>query len=627
MFVIGTAGHVDHGKSTLVKKLTGIDPDRLTEEKARGMTIDLGFAWLNLPDGNEVSIIDVPGHERFVNHMLAGVGMIDLALLVIAADESVMPQTKEHLSILNLLQIKRCLVAVTKSELVDADWLDLVQIEIDELLSATCLENSPIIPISSQTGDGIPQLINNIINELKRSTPPNNFSRPRVAIDRSFTIAGFGTVVTGTLIEGELQIGQEVEILPKGYKSRIRGLQSHNRTLKHAYPGNRIAVNLTGVSHTEIERGDVLTIPGWLQPTSAIDVKLKMITEAPRPIKHNMFATLHIGTRETITKIRLLEKEKVYPGEETWAQFKFDLPQPLVKDDYFVVRSNNTTLAGGRIIDLNAMRHKKSHLPTLERLSIMEHGSIEEQLLKTIELSEPTNVKDLVNKANLEKKEVLNELNQMRQKKLGVFLGEKEVSSSTIIFTTTGWSSLKIKTETFLTGFHKKFPLRKGAPKEELRSRLNLNPEIFGLIILKLHSESILVEHQGILYDPKYIRKLSPVQAKIAKEYIDLLSIHTYSPPTDHDIDPELLGFLVEKGKVVRVTEHIIFESSVYSEMLDNITKYLDIHNEISVATVRDMFGTSRKYALAIMDYLDQMNITRRIGDIRIRQPSKLQKL
>ena len=220
--------HIDHGKTALVKALTGKNTDNLIEEKNRGMTIDLGFAWLNLPDGNEVSIIDVPGHERFVNHMLAGVGMIDLALLVIAADESVMPQTKEHLSILNLLQIKRCLVAVTKSELVDADWLDLVQIEIDELLSATCLENSPIIPISSQTGDGIPQLISNIINELKRSTPPNNFSRPRVAIDRSFTIAGFGTVVTSTLIEGELQIGQDVEILPKGYKSRIRGLQSHN---------------------------------------------------------------------------------------------------------------------------------------------------------------------------------------------------------------------------------------------------------------------------------------------------------------------------------------------------------------------------------------------------------------
>ncbi len=319
MHVIGTAGHVDHGKSTLVEALTGIDPDRLREEKERGMTIDLGFAWLELPSGNEASIVDVPGHERFVNNMLAGVGGIDLALLVVAADESVMPQTREHLAILDLLRIERGLVAVTKKDLVDEDWLSLVVADVEDLLKGTTLEGSPIVTVSATTGDGLPELVGTIDRLLQEAEPRKDLGRPRLPIDRAFTMSGFGTVVTGTLIDGKLQAGQEVELVLGGTSSRVRGLQTHRRKLEEATPGSRVAVNLSGVSPDRIDRGEVLTVPGWLRPSSAMDVRLSVIPDAPRPIRHNMFVTVHTGSSEVLAQVRLLEGDRAEAGETAWS--------------------------------------------------------------------------------------------------------------------------------------------------------------------------------------------------------------------------------------------------------------------------------------------------------------------
>jgi selenocysteine-specific elongation factor len=273
MYVIGTAGHVDHGKSTLVQALTGIDPDRLREEKERGMTIELGFAWLTLPSGKEVSIIDVPGHERFIKNMLAGVGGIDLALLVIAANESVMPQTREHLAILDLLRVKKGMAVIAKRDLVDEEMLELVMAEVEDVLKGTTLEGAPMIPVSAVTGEGIPELLSTLDTLLETTETRKDSGRPRLAIDRSFTMSGFGTVVTGTLIDGSLSVGMEAEIVPSGRVARIRGLQSHRQKIETASPGRRLAVNLSGVSHDQIQRGEVLTIPGWLRPTIALDVR------------------------------------------------------------------------------------------------------------------------------------------------------------------------------------------------------------------------------------------------------------------------------------------------------------------------------------------------------------------
>ncbi|MER3420669.1 MAG: selenocysteine-specific translation elongation factor, partial [Chloroflexota bacterium] len=305
--VIGTAGHVDHGKSTLVQALTGIDPDRLQEEKARGMTIDLGFAWLKLPGGEEISIIDVPGHERFIKNMLAGVGGIDLALLVIAADEGVMPQTREHLAIIDLLQIRAGVVAITKTDLVEPDWLELVVADVEETLAGTTLADSPIVPCSAYTGAGLDQLVHTIEERLAQTPPKRDIGRPRLAIDRAFTIAGFGTVVTGTLIDGPLRVGQEVEIVPGGLRSRVRGLQTHRQKVEVARPGSRTAVNLAGLAVDALRRGQVLTVPGWLRPTTAVDVSLKAVAGLTHPIKHNTTVTFHTGAAEVEAKLRLLD--------------------------------------------------------------------------------------------------------------------------------------------------------------------------------------------------------------------------------------------------------------------------------------------------------------------------------
>ena len=618
MYVIGTAGHVDHGKSTLVEALTGIDPDRLREEKERGMTIDLGFAWLQLPSGNEVSIVDVPGHERFVNNMLAGVGGIDLALLVVAADESVMPQTREHLAILDLLQIKRGLVAITKTDLVDSDWLELVVNDVEEVLTGTMLEGVPIVPVSAVTGDGLPLLVSTIDELLQEATTRKDLGRPRLPIDRSFTITGFGTVVTGTLIDGNLSVGQEVELAGSGRATRVRGLQTHRTKLEQAAPGTRVAVNLTGVPHEDIGRGEVLTVPGWLRPTSAIDVHLKIILDAPHPIRHNMFVTIHTGSSEAIGRVRLLEAQTVEPGGTAWAQIKLSAPLAVVKGDCFVIRSNQTTLGGGNIVDPHARRHRRRHQPILERLAVMEAGSDREILVKAIEMSEPSEFQPLVNRVNLQPSVARAELTAMATEKLVVVLGRRAIGPGVHLYSAAGWASVADSTRGSLEAYHLQFPLRKGAPKEELRSRLGMTPQVFNHALPMLQQEDVLIEEGTLVRLPNHRPSLSDAQEKIAGAYLRGLEVEPFSPPTDSPIDAEVLHLLVDQGKAIRVSETVVYSASAYRDMTERVSTYIKEHGEITVADVRDLFDTSRKYALALMDYLDHERVTRRVGDARV---------
>src|SRR5579863_9287516 len=326
MSCIGTAGHVDHGKSTLVKALTGIDPDRLVEEKERGMTIDLGFAWLTLPNGREVSIVDVPGHEGFIKNMLAGVGGIDAALLVIAADEGVMPQTREHLAILDLLRVPRGVVALTKADLVDDEWLALVREEAQEVLQPTTLVGAPIIAVSAITRQGIPALLAALEQMLVEAEQRQNIARPRLPVDRVFTMTGFGTIVTGTLLDGSFQIGQEVEILPRGLKTRVRGLQTHRHSVISAQPGNRVAINVANVARTEIARGDVVALPGQLRSTMLVDARIQLLSDAPRPLEHNMQVDFYSGAQEIPARVRLLDTEELLPGKSAWGQLRLSRP-------------------------------------------------------------------------------------------------------------------------------------------------------------------------------------------------------------------------------------------------------------------------------------------------------------
>ncbi len=622
MYVIGTAGHVDHGKSTLVQALTGIDPDRLREEKERGMTIDLGFAWLQLPSGNEVSIVDVPGHERFVNNMLAGVGGIDLALLVVAADESVMPQTREHLAILDLLQVRRGLVAVTKRDLVDEDWLELVIADVEDTLAGTALADAHIYPVSAMSGEGLAELISAVDAMLVDTPPKRDVGRPRLPIDRAFTISGFGTVVTGTLIDGKMRVGQDATLAVSGRSTRIRGIQTHKKGQDEAQPGTRVAANLIGVSQDEVQRGEVLTTQGWLRPTDAIDVRLRVIPDAPHPLRHNMQITLHTGSSEVIGTLRLLESDGVDPGETTWAQVKLDSHLAVVKGDYYVIRSNRTTLGGGNIVETHAKRHRRRHAPTLERLAVMELGTPQEVLLQTIAQSEPTTLAALVNRANMDIAAAQADLEAMAADGLIVPLGApsggNRITPTAYLFSAAGWNAVCEKTQQSLEGFYRQFPLRRGAPKEELRSRLNLSQQVFALAFARLEQDGVIVEDGALVRLPDYEPTLSAAQTAQVDAYLTLLASDPFSPPTDDPLDAEVLNLLDEQGRVVKVNETVVFTADAYERMVELITAHIRDNGEISVANVRDILGTSRKYALALMDYLDQQRITRRVGDARV---------
>ncbi|MCY3544549.1 MAG: selenocysteine-specific translation elongation factor [Chloroflexi bacterium] len=618
MYVIGTAGHVDHGKSTLVEALTGIDPDRLREEKERGMTIDLGFAWLQLPSGNETSIVDVPGHERFVNNMLAGVGGIDLALLVVAADESVMPQTREHLAILDLLRVERGLVAVTKRDLVDEDWLELVIADVEDTLKDTMLESAAIYPVSAMTGEGLPELIAAIDAMLDDTPPKRDVGRPRLPIDRAFTISGFGTVVTGTLIDGKISTGQDVELVVTGKSTRIRGLQTHKKGQTEAQPGTRVAANIINISQDEVARGEVLTTEGWMRPTDAMDVRLRVIPDAPHALRHNMYITVHTGSSEVVGRLRLLERDVLEPGETGWAQLKLDSPLAVVKGDYYVIRSNRTTLGGGNIVETHARRHRRGHAPTIERLEMMELGSTQDILLKTIETSEPSEFRVLVNRANLDENTVKSELETMATDSLVIKLGIGDIGQGSILYSAGGWNGVVEKTQQSLDAYYRQFPLRRGAPKEELRSRLGMSAQVFNLAFARLQEQAIVEEDGALARLPGYEPTLNDVQNKQVAAYLQTLESDPFSPPTDEPLEDEVLNLLDEQGKVVRVSETVVYSADAYAEMVKIISDYIRDNGEISVANVRDVLGTSRKYALALMDYLDHKRITRRVGDTRV---------
>ena len=618
MYVIGTAGHVDHGKSTLVEALTGIDPDRLREEKERGMTIDLGFAWLQLPSGNETSIVDVPGHERFVNNMLAGVGGIDLALLVVAADESVMPQTREHLAILDLLSVERGLVAITKRDLVDDDWLELVTADVEETLEGTVLEGASIHAVSAMTGEGLPELVGAIDAMLDDTPAKRDVGRPRLPIDRAFTISGFGTVVTGTLIDGKIATGQDVELVVAGKSTRIRGLQTHKKGQTEAQPGTRVAANIINVSQEEVMRGEVLTTEGWLQSTDAIDVRLRVIPDAPHPLRHNMFITVHTGSSEVVGRLRLLEHDALQPGETGWAQIKLETPLAAVKGDYYVIRSNRTTLGGGNIVQTHARRHRRRHSPTIERLEVMELGSTQDVLLKTIETSEPSEFGELTNRANMDADAVIAELEEMSDGGLIMPLGSATIAEGSYIFTTGGWDGVVGRTQQSLEAYYGQFPLRRGAPKEELRSRLGMTAQVFNLTFAKLREQTVVEEDGALVRLPGYEPTLSDEQNEQVNAYIRTLEAEPFSPPTDAPLDDEVLNLLDEQGKVVRVSETVVYSAEAYEQMVAVISEYIRENGEISVANVRDVLGTSRKYALALMDYMDHRRITRRVGDARV---------
>ena len=621
MYVIGTAGHVDHGKSTLVKALTGIDPDRLPQEKEREMTIDLGFAWMSLPGGREVSIVDVPGHERFVKNMLAGVGGIDLAMLVVAANESVMQQTREHLAILDILRIKRGLVVITKADTVDPELVELVQAEVEDIVAGTILEGAPMEVVSAYTGEGMDSLIATIERMLDETEARKDLGRPRLPVDRCFSVAGFGTVVTGTLIDGTLQVGQEVRLALSGERGRVRGLQSHQKKTERAEPGIRLAVNLSGLSRHDVQRGEMLTAGSWLQLTTRLDARIKMLRGASQSLSHNETITFHLYTTEVPARVRLLDADILDAGQEGWAQLHLQEPVPAVKGDLFVLRTSNTTLGGGTIIDPQPRRRHRRNIPSvLEQLAAMEAGSGLDAVASAVEQWAPCDLKSLSQKANLPLEEVLSEVASLAEEGHALVLGSNAVTPDSTVYSRASWNVLAQKSSDALRQFHAQYPLRRGIPREEMRSRLSISQGTFQLVVERLAAEGVLSEAGASLRAPQHAPALTPAQLKMADGYIRSLEAEPFSPPTDLPLDGEVLTLLIDEGKVVKVNESVVFSASAYKTMVERIIDHTRAKGTITVGDGRDMFSSSRKYILPLLEHLDQEHITRRVGDERVLQ-------
>ncbi len=624
--VIGTAGHVDHGKSTLVRALTGIDPDRLAEEKARAMTIDLGFAWLDLPGGRRVSLVDVPGHERFIKNMLAGVGGIDAALLVVAADEGPMPQTIEHLAILDLLGIERGVVALTKADAVDAEWLDLVTEEVRERVAGTALSDAPIVPVSGLTGEGLPDLIAALDAAIANLPRRAGAGKPRLPIDRVFTVAGFGTVVTGTLLGGELAVGQELRVEPRELATRVRGLQSHQAKTDRALPGSRVAVNIGGLAVEDLHRGDVLAPPGLLRPTQRLDARLQLLADSPVTLEQNDEVDLFAGAAELPARVTLLDREALRPGESGWVQFRFRAPLAVLKGDRFIVRrpSPSQTIGGGAVVDPNPPRHKRFRPETLSALETLAQGSPDELVLQSLDAG-PREVRDLrAGVSGLSPEQVDEALVQLVAEGDALVLGGSDAAMrpAAWVASTTSWEGIAARLGETLAAFHRAQPLRRGMAREEVRSRLKIAPpRLFDDIVAAADVRGVLRNDGATLRLPDFRLELDPARRTAADSFLAAARAAPFSPPppSEFGLDADTIGALESEGEVVRVAEGMLYAPDAWDAIVAAVLEAIDRDGSITMAGYRDRFATSRKYAQPVLEYLDQRRVTRRVGDERVR--------
>src|SRR5437763_6650082 len=591
MSCIGTAGHIDHGKSTLVKALTGIDPDRLAEEKERGMTIDLGFAWLKLPGGREVGVVDVPGNEGFIKNMLAGVGGIDASVLVVAADEGVMPQTREHLAILDLLGVRRGVVALTKADLVDKEWIELVREQVAEQLQPTTLAGAEIIPVSAYTGEGLPALVAQLERIFDETEERQNIARPRLPIDRVFTMTGFGTVVTGTLLDGVFKTGQEVEVQTQGLKTRIRSLQMHGRQIEVTTPGNRVAMNLTNVARTELERGNVVILPGQLQRTMLIDVRLQLLADAARPLGHNTLIDFYSGSQEVPAKVRLLDVEELKPGQSAWAQVRLSRRVVVARRDRFILRipSPSSTIGGGEVIDVHPRYHRRFQQSVLTALETLERGSPDELVLSVLDRRREavrSGAKSLHGLAGYELAEIAKQSNLSRDvtlQTLETLLSEGRVCKVGMFwFSQAVWETLKEESVRVLREGHRKPPSSSGLSKEEWRTRLNLPPKMASEIFLLLQEEGQLAEvvsstgpSGGFIRIPGFIPEFNTIQQQQVERLLRMFRESPYTPPgrseSEAIVGSEVLASLIEQGMLVKLgssSDSVLFLRESYEEAI-----------------------------------------------------------
>ena len=625
--IIGTAGHVDHGKTLLIKALTGIDTDRLIEEKKRGITIELGFAHLDWPDGTQAGIVDVPGHEKFIKNMLSGAGGIDLAMLVIAADDGVMPQTVEHLDILTLLGIQDGLIVITKADLVEEEWLELMKEEIAGRVAGTFLEGKPIHTVSAYTGQGIDALREDL-RELVRQTRDKNLRAPfRLPIDRVFSVDGFGTVVTGTLIEGSVCEGDEAVLVPSGAETRIRNLQVHGKTVDTAYAGQRVAINLAGLKKTDIRRGDVVVRPGSVRISRMLDVRLRNLKDSGRIIKNDSQVHLFHGSAELLAKVVLFGREELKPGESCYAQLRLTEPIASKNGDRFVIRffSPLETIGGGVILDDQPRRHKRSDPKIQDVLKIKESGSQEDltvQILAEFGTRLPS-AAQLGAKLSREEGDVSGELRELCSRGLAVEPLPGRYAAAAAI--DRAWKEC----QEILNQYHKQNPLHAGIQSAELRQKLfkGMDRTCASAFVDILHLEGKL-RKQGDRYALSDFRVVLTKRQRAIRE--KLLKIYTpeliETPITEHVMEgftsnerteaKQVLESLLSSEELVMLTPQICLHRGAWGRVLEAARAHFAENDSLTLAQMRDMLNTSRKYAQAIVEYFDKLHITKKDGDV-----------
>src|SRR5258706_5106949 len=627
MRVIGTAGHVDHGKSTLIAALTGTHPDRLKEEQAREMTIELGFGWMTLPNGEEVGIVDVPGHRDFIENMLSGIGGIDAVLLVIAADEGIMPQTKEHLAILDLLQIPTGLIVLTKTDLAsDSTWLELLETDIRGAVAGTILRDAPIVRVSAKNKTGLDLLIAALSKILEDKPTRHDLNRRRLPIDRVFTMSGFGAVVTGTLSDGHLSVGDDVEILPSGQKGRIRGLQTHKKKEERAIPGSRTAVNVSGVETDLIRRGEVLIHPDQYQATRRVDARFRLLKDTPGPLKHGTEVKFFVGASEAIATLRLLGIEELNPGEEGWIQLEFHEPLVTVRGDKYILRrpSPGETLGGGVIVDHQPKRrHKRFDEHVLKSWSSWAQGSPSDILLEAALALNIAAIKEVIAKSRLEISDAENALNELIRNGQFILLeeGEEKITSDILLICLPDWKNLRGRVENMLDSYHKQSPLRRGMSREELKSKLKLNARAFNAIIKKLAAENLLTDTVGVVSRVGHEIKFFESDLVKIQELMRRFEKNPYATPSikecQVEVGEEAFNALAESGELVNSLQGVVFRKKVYDEMIEKTRNLIAQRGQATLSEIRDMLNTTRKYAQALLEHMDSISLTIRDGDFR----------
>jgi selenocysteine-specific elongation factor len=625
--VVGTAGHIDHGKTSLVKALTGIDTDRLPEEKARGITIDLGFAFLEEPGGLTIEIVDVPGHERFVKNMLAGVGGIDLAMLVIAADEGVMPQTREHLAICSLLHIKAGLIALTKADLVEPDWLELVREDVAGAVRDTFLAGAPILPVSAKTGQGLDDL-RAALRALAQSVPPRGTDQlPRLPIDRVFTVKGFGTVVTGTLAAGALGVDDRVEVFPRKTEAKIRGLQTHGHPVTSARAGQRTAVNLQGLERAAIARGDVVGLPGTLVPSLLVDGTLELLKDAARPLRSRARVRFHVGTSEIMARALLLDRTELAPGETSFARFRLEGPLVARPGDRFVVRSYSpvVTIGGGTLLDVDPPRFKRKGPALVAHLTLLQMGDPEAVLEEHVRHVGAAGVRlaTLAGRVPFGPAQLRALLDVLQ-------------AAGRVIAVDRDWfihpeSFAKLRTLVVeaLTAFHHASPLKPGMSREELRSRTGgADERVFAFLLSALVADGTVKTERDKVRLASHEVRLSPDQQRVIDRLEDDFLRAEAAPPSAEealgraglggDEEHELFQVLVQAGKLVRVKESLFFHARALDTIQTKLVALLRERKEIGPADIKDLLGISRKYAIPLLEFFDQRRVTARVGERRI---------